>query len=123
MQTLERLLHERELAARTEIRGHAERRADEPYADLAGSVGDPGDEAAADVTVDIDNARIGMQLAALRDIDAARTRIADGTYGRCTGCNVEIDYERLLAYPSAKRCARCQRIHEHTFAGEPHSTL
>jgi DnaK suppressor protein len=123
MQTLEQVLRDRESAAQAEIHEDAGRRIDEPYADLAGSVADPGDEASADLTVDIDNARIGMQLAALHDIEAARRRIAAGTYGQCTDCHADIDYERLLAYPTAKRCAQCQRVHERTFAGEPHSTL
>ena len=123
MRTLKQLMRRREIAAQAEIRLEAGHRADEPYAELAGSVADPGDEATADVIVDVDNAVIGMQLSELRDIAAARERIMHRCYGVCVDCEQEIDYERLHAYPTAKRCARCQSVHERTFASAEHATL
>nr|WP_315594653.1 TraR/DksA family transcriptional regulator [uncultured Cupriavidus sp.] len=50
-----------------------------------------------------------MQLA---DIGAARARMAIGAYGRCIDCHAPISFARLSAYPTAKRCAECQRTHE-----------
>jgi signal-transduction protein with cAMP-binding, CBS, and nucleotidyltransferase domain len=44
-------------------------------------------------------------------------------YGICIDCEQEIEYERLCAYSTAKRCARCQNVHERTFATAPRSTL
>jgi RNA polymerase-binding transcription factor DksA len=117
------MLDQRATAAQAEIRAQAGQRADEPYADLSGGVNDPGDDATADQIVDLDNAMIGMELSELRDIAAARERMKNGRYGVCIDCQQEIDFERLGAYPTAKRCARCQGLHERTFASAPHPTL
>ena len=123
LQALTELLDQRAAAAQAEIRTQAGQRADEPYAELSGTVTDPGDDATADLIVDVDNAMIGMELSELRDIAAARERMKRGDYGTCIDCGQEIDYERLRAYPTAKRCTRCQGLHERTFAGAPHTTL
>jgi len=60
---------------------------------------------------------IRQNLQDVRDIAAARQRIAAGKYGECTDCGADIGYERLLAYPTAKRCIGCQREHEKRKAG------
>ena len=48
----------------------------------------------------------------LRDIDAARGRLAQGIYGTCVDCGLGIPYARLRAFPTAKRCLSCQQRHE-----------
>jgi RNA polymerase-binding protein DksA len=48
----------------------------------------------------------------LSEIDGALKRIADGTYGRCTGCGRQIPEERLEARPYATLCIECQRHRE-----------
>ena len=48
----------------------------------------------------------------LGDIDAALTRIQDGTYGTCTNCGKPIPEERLEARPWATLCIGCQRERE-----------
>jgi DnaK suppressor protein len=53
-------------------------------------------------------------FAELRAIEAARQRMSDGTYGRCTDCGVDIGLQRLRAEPEAARCIDCQRRHEKT---------
>ena len=53
--------------------------------------------------------------AELHDIEAARRRLDDGSYGVCTDCGVEIGFERLHAEPEAARCLDCQRRHEKTY--------
>jgi RNA polymerase-binding transcription factor DksA len=53
--------------------------------------------------------------AELHDIEAARRRLDDGSYGLCTDCGVEIGFERLHAEPEAARCIDCQRRHEKTY--------
>jgi DnaK suppressor protein len=121
--TLKRILDEREHAAQFQIRSEASQRADEPYATLTGEVSDTGDEATADLIVDIDNAMMSLQLTQLQDISAARERIKHGRYGICINCELEIEYDRLLAYPTAKRCAACQSLHEKTFSTQIHSSL
>ena len=60
----------------------------------------------ADLTRDVDE---------LRDVEAARRRLDDGSYGICTDCGVAIDFERLHAEPEAARCIDCQRRHEKTY--------
>lgn len=44
----------------------------------------------------------------LAEIDAAMSRVADGSFGRCVVCGQEIAAARLEAMPFAARCLRCQ---------------
>jgi len=48
----------------------------------------------------------------LREIDAALTRIEDGTYGTCRICGKEIPPERLEAVPYATLCVEDKRLLE-----------
>jgi DnaK suppressor protein len=48
----------------------------------------------------------------LAEIDAALTRIEEGTYGICTNCGKPIPVERLEALPWATLCIDCQRERE-----------
>jgi RNA polymerase-binding protein DksA len=50
--------------------------------------------------------------AVLSEIDAALTRIDDGTYGKCQVCGREIDRARLEARPWASLCIDDQRRQE-----------
>ena len=52
------------------------------------------------------------ETAELGDIEAALKRIQAGTYGQCTDCGVVIPPARLQAYPTAKRCIKCQSLAE-----------
>jgi RNA polymerase-binding protein DksA len=113
---LQRLLRDRAAQLRSEIEDELARAGNEHFADLAGSVTDTADEAAADVLTDIENAAVARHAAELRDIDAALARIDAGGYGRCADCGADIDYERLLAQPTATRCQRCQQRHETLYA-------
>lgn len=84
----------------------------EAYRQLAGEVSDSGDESFASLLVDVRLAEIDRDLEELRDIEAAWERMRLGTYGVCIDCRAPIPYERLNAYPTAKRCEPCQRKHE-----------
>jgi DnaK suppressor protein len=86
------------------------------FIDIDGDVAD--DERVADVIVDTDNAIIGMHLQEINDLNAALDRIQSGFYGDCIDCGDDITYERLSAYPTAKRCIRCQQQHERMFVNE-----
>jgi DnaK suppressor protein len=86
------------------------------YRDLAGTVTDTSDESLARALVDVDTAIIDRHIIELRDIDAARDRIKDKTYGNCVSCSEPVAFERLLAYPTAKRCVNCQKQREHGYA-------
>lgn len=45
----------------------------------------------------------------LNEINAALERMKAGTYGKCDNCQEEIPVERLMAYPAAKTCLKCQK--------------
>lgn len=74
---------------------------------------DTSDEALLDTLSAVDEALIRQNLQDVRDIVAARQRIAAKTYGVCIDCDADIPYARLRAYPTAKRCIDCQQAHEH----------
>lgn len=48
------------------------------------------------------------ESAELDAVDAALQRIADGRYGVCTDCGVDIPAARLHAAPETSRCVDCQ---------------
>lgn len=45
----------------------------------------------------------------LTSIDAALTRVGDGTYGYCSKCNKMIDTDRLAILPTATLCLSCEQ--------------
>jgi DnaK suppressor protein len=45
----------------------------------------------------------------LAEIQAALTRLADGSYGGCQVCGARISAERLAARPMARTCVGCAR--------------
>lgn len=104
----------RKLAAR--VREELAASDQQHFRDIAGTVTDTADEALADALVDMDTAFIDRHVAELRDIEAARDRIRGGTFGVCQDCGEAVIYERLAAYPTAKRCVHCQQKREHNFA-------
>ena len=89
---------------------------DERYVDLAGRVHDVGDAGSADLLVDLQLASIDQHIEELRDIEAALRRVAEQSYGICEDCGDEIPRERLEAYPTARRCHRCQEAYESSHA-------
>lgn len=110
---LNRLMEERRTREINEIRAVAERSRDDRRQEaLAGRAADQLDVALSEIAQSADYAIVRQDVEDVRDIDAARRRIAAGTYGDCVDCDVEIGYQRLLAYPTAKRCIRCQQVHE-----------
>lgn len=58
----------------------------------------------------------------IADIDQALLRMEEGSYGRCTKCNRQIDERRLEALPTARYDAACQEALEAT-TGEARPTL
>ena len=64
-----------------------------------------------------------LQIRELREVDSALLQIATGNYGVCQDCDEPIEHQRLEAYPTAKRCHRCQVIYEQTHVQEGHPTL
>ena len=116
IESLNRQLDERTRALAARVREELLASGTQHYRDLAGTVTDVADAALASALVDLDTAIIDRHVTELRDIDAARERMRRQTYGICIDCNDDIVYERLAAYPTAKRCVGCQQRREHNFA-------
>lgn len=111
---LARAIEERRAALASEIRREVARARDEPYEEVAGAVHDTADEALADLVADVDNAEVTRDLAELRALEAARARIAEGSYGVCADCGGDIPMARLRAQLAAQRCIACQERYEKT---------
>lgn len=112
----EHKLRDRWCELRDEIREVLSRSDNEAYADIAGRVGDLEDQSVADLLVDVNLAEVTRDVQEMRAIERALKRIALGTYGICVSCGQPIERERLGAYPTANRCAACQRAYEHDHA-------
>lgn len=107
-----------------EVRNELEATDSQQYAELVNrDPTDPGDASIADLLASLNLAAIDRHIGQLRDIDAARARIKDGSYGICSDCRQDIAFERLAAYPTAKRCLPCQQLHERVYASEGTPTL
>ena len=122
-QELQATVEQRRTALQAEVsRGLGKVRADR-FEDLAGPAPDPGDDSVASLISDLDQADTTRDLAELRVLEAARERIADGSYGTCSDCGQDIGFARLRASPGAQRCIRCQTLFEKTHASPGGSTL
>lgn len=66
------------------------------------------DDAEAERLDDVRFAEIEVDRNTLLEVEQAQQRLATGLYGLCVDCNEEIPLERLLAQPTAIRCAACQ---------------
>jgi RNA polymerase-binding transcription factor DksA len=118
-----RILTKRKVRLLQEIREVLTRASDERYARLAGEATDLGDESVADLLSDVSHAEVARDVNEVRDIIAAEGRIAAGRYGVCINCEADIEYKRLAAYPTAKRCFACQQNHEKTHASSARPSL
>jgi len=118
LDTLKHLLDEREVTLRSEVRAADAAAAERPEAvgrDVGDAV-DQGDGRVQDGLAHVDKLRDQEELMA---IDAARGRIAEGSYGECTDCGCEIPFLRLQAQPTALRCVPCQARHEKSHPAAP----
>ena len=68
-----------------------------------------GDAASGTLDREIDYTLEGHSEQVLAHIDAALTRIEEGTFGTCATCGKKIPEERLEARPWASLCIDCQR--------------
>jgi RNA polymerase-binding transcription factor len=85
--------------------------------------GDSGDESLATSLVDLNLTTLDRHVQAIRDIEATFQRIKSGEYGVCIDCGDDIAFNRLQAYPTAKRCIVCQEKRERLYAREGHSSM
>jgi len=84
------------------------------YAEVASEVPDSGDLAFANLSMDIGNAAVARDVNELRAISYALKRLEGESYGECISCGYDIPFKRLMAIPTAERCAPCQRNFERT---------
>jgi RNA polymerase-binding protein DksA len=56
---------------------------------------------------------MAIEAAQLGDIEAAISRIDNGTYGLCADCEKPIPRKRLEVLPFARRCLACEGMREH----------
>jgi len=114
-------LDKRDRQIRDDLRSLLMQSGNERCTDLVGAVHDPGDESVADMLSDLNNTLVARHVQELRELEAARKRLSDGTINECIDCGLEIGYKRLLAYPTAVRCIECQAQFEktHQHAGTP----
>jgi RNA polymerase-binding transcription factor DksA len=122
-QELHAAVEQRRAALIAELREDVERVRNDNFEDLAGAAPDAGDESVATLIADLGHADVGRDLSELRGLEAARTRLAEGSYGTCIECGGDIGFERLRVNPAAVRCVDCQRVYEKTHAGETGSSL
>jgi RNA polymerase-binding protein DksA len=102
-----------------EVRDELEASENEQMAELLGRTpADSADFSFADALADLNVAMVDRHVHQLRDIEAARQRIGAGHFGICIDCGTEVDFDRLMAYPTAKRCLRCQQQRERLYAHE-----
>lgn len=120
---LKTALQQRYLDLREEVRGELERSGEQRYVDLAGSVADVGDDSVADMMLDLNAAIVDRQIKEMREVEASLQRLAELNFGDCIDCGNEIGFDRLMAYPAAQRCVRCQSVYEKTYSHEPNPTL
>ncbi len=95
----------------------------EHFMQIAGEVQDLEDRSVADLITDLNITLIDKHVQETRDINSALIRIHKGTFGICNDCGEPIGYNRLMAYPTAKRCVHCQEVYEKTHAENLHPKL
>jgi RNA polymerase-binding transcription factor DksA len=74
-------------------------------------LGEQGEQRMREAVVQAEQER---DLRELRQIAAAKERMARGDYGECVDCGVEIPFARLSVQPAATRCVPCQERYERT---------
>ena len=105
-----------------EVREELENSGNQHRIDLLNSEpGDSGDESLATTLADFNISRLDHHIHEVRDIEAAFQRIRSGDYGTCIDCGDDIAFDRLQAYPTAKRCIQCQEKREKLYAREGQS--
>ena len=103
------LLAERADAVRAELEGLTEAPEDFGVIQFGKRAGDATNVAAEQLS------RVSAHeqlLVLLADIERARAKVADGTYGRCDECGDPIGDARLEALPWAAECVRCRSAHD-----------
>jgi DnaK suppressor protein len=123
IEKLKATMLERQRVLTEEVSAQRAQAAEEGNEDAIGGPGDAGDESVVRMVTDLHLQEAGRDLEELRGIEAALQRIADGSYGYCERCGIEIDPARLQVQPIAVRCLECQAQIEKTHAHKETPTL
>jgi DnaK suppressor protein len=108
----------------SKVRSELENSGEQHRIDLLNSEpGDSGDESLATALADFNMATLDRHVQGLRDIEAALQRVKKEEYGVCVDCGDDIPFNRLQAYPTAKRCIVCQEQREKQYAQEGHPKM
>ena len=105
---LEVALRARQRELRADVAAKLKTQDDPSLVGLRNRMEDTDDWAAADAMAAHDIALVSRDLAELANVERALARMAERTYGECADCGNPIPYERLAAYPAARRCVACQ---------------
>ncbi|HEX3962708.1 MAG TPA: TraR/DksA C4-type zinc finger protein [Trebonia sp.] len=104
------------LAERARAQGRAAA-LDREHAGIAEAAAQPGTDDEHDpegATLAFERQHTAALLARAREqiteIEAAISRLDDGTYGTCTRCGQPVGENRLAARPAAATCVRCARL-------------
>lgn len=100
-------LQQREGRLRAEVEA-TRARGDADPGRVAREATDRGEDAEAQVENGISDAEVSRDVAELRLIGEALSRLEAGRYGLCKDCDEPIDERRLVAEPFAVRCLSCQ---------------
>jgi DnaK suppressor protein len=121
---LTRKLKERYQALLREVREELDNSGNQHRIDLLNNEpGDTGDESLANALADFNLTILDRHIDEIRDIEAALQRVKNGEYGVCIDCGDDVDFTRLQAYPTAKRCIVCQEQREKQYAQEGHPKM
>lgn len=71
---------------------------------------DEGDRANNALARELDFNQKSRDRALLTSVQAALTRIHEGTFGQCLNCEQEINAKRLEAIPWVRYCITCQEL-------------
>ena len=108
---------------REEIRAGLLASDEQHHRDIAGMVGDVGDESVANLLTEVNLKGVDRDARELGEVEAALERLARGALGVCADCGGGIGYARLEAQPAATRCIACQRRHDSAYAHDSAPTL
>jgi DnaK suppressor protein len=113
-------LEARRAKLRVEVKAQLAGSGDDRVVGLRNRIQESGDEGGvADGLAELDLAEVRHSLAELTEVDTALARMREGTYGECVDCGDAIASARLNAYPTAKRCVKCQGAYEKKVNGPP----
>ena len=121
---LEKELDRQYVALLEEVREELAQSEDRQYIELIGRTpADSGEASMGDVLADLNAILFDRHINQIRDIEAATTRLRENVYGICAECAEDIPFERLKAYPTAKRCVPCQQQRDRIYAHQETPTI